>query len=101
MSANREITGSTDAGSLNGELASLFGGQVLQRALSCDVRELDFSPADIVLAARELRRLSGQWEAQVDMARCLPDDVQTALCMWLADSDMKAKLLTAKGINLH
>lgn len=96
---NRQITGQTNrAGSLQGELALLFGDQVLARAQACKVEDLDFSPDEIVQAARELRRLSGQWEAQMDLARCLPDDVQAALCMWLADGDMKAKLLAANGL---
>ena len=102
MSDNRQITGSlANAGNLNRELALLFGGEVLRRAQACDVAELDFSPKDIVLAARELRRLSGQWAAQIVAARCLPDDVQAALCMWLANGDMKAKLLRAKEVNLQ
>ena len=85
------------AGSLNGELASLFGEQVLTRARSCKVADLDFSPDEIVQATRALRRLSGRPVEQVVMARCLPDDVQTALCMWMVDGGMQAKVLAAKG----
>jgi hypothetical protein len=102
MSENRLKTGkSCKASTLNRELASLFGEQVLARAQACKVQDLDFTPEEIVQAARELRRLSGDWLAQVDMARCLPDDVQAALCMWLADPGMKAKVMAAKGVCLQ
>ena len=98
MIDNSKVTAnSLNASNLNGELALLFGRAVLKRAQACDVATLDFSPADIVRAARELRRLSGQCEAQIFAARCLPDDVQAALCMWLADDNLKAKLLTFRG----
>lgn len=102
MTTNRQITDSSaGAGNLNGELALLFGRKVIARVQACDVVALDFSPADIVTAARELRRLSGQWKAQIAVARCLPEDVQAALCMWLADGALKAKLLQSKGVSLQ
>lgn len=98
MAENSEKTAkSSKAGSLEGELASLFGEQVVTRARRCKVAELDFSPDEIVQATRALRRLSGKPAEQVVMARCLPDDVQTALCMWMVDAGMQAKVLHARG----
>jgi hypothetical protein len=89
------------AGSLEGGPASLFGEQVVTRARRCKVEDLDFSPDEIVQAARALRGLSGKPAEQVMMARCLPDDVQTALCMWMTDSGMQAKVLKARGVRLQ
>ena len=91
----------TQAGSLQGELACLFGEQVLTRALSSKVEDLDFSPDEIVQATRVLRHLSGKPIEQQVMARCLPDDVQAALCLWMVDGDMKAKVLASKGVHSH
>jgi len=98
---NNKAARHTQAGSLHGELASLFGQNVLTRALTCDVAELDFLPDEIALASRELRQLSGQPAAQVMMARRLPDDVQAALCMWLVSDGMKVRLLKSKGASLQ
>jgi hypothetical protein len=89
------------AGSLEGELASLFGEQVVTRARRCKVEDLDFSPDEIVQASRVLRGLSGKPAEQVMMARCLPDDIQTALCMWMTDSSMQAKVLKARRVRLQ
>jgi hypothetical protein len=89
------------AGSLDGELAALFGEQVVTRARRCKVEDLDFSLDEIVQATRVLRGLSGKPAEQVVMARCLPDDVQTALCMWMTDSSMQAKVLKARGVRLQ
>lgn len=91
----------SQAGSLEGELASLFGEQVVTRARSCRAEDLDFSPDEIVQATRALRRLSGRPAEQVVTARCLPDDVQTALCMWMTDSGMQAKVLKARGVRFQ
>ena len=91
----------SQAGSLEGELASLFGEQVMTRARQCRAEDLDFSPDEIVQATRVLRRLSGKPAEQVVMARCLPDDVQTALCMWMVDSGMQAKVLQARGVRFQ
>ena len=102
MAENSEITaGYLKAGSLEGELASLFGEQVVTRARRCRVEDLDFSPDEIVQATRVLRRLSGQPVEQVVMARCLPVDVQTALCLWMVDNGMQAKVLKARGLHSH
>lgn len=89
------------AGSLEGELASLFGEQVLRRARKCSAEDLDFSPDEIVQATRVLRQLSGKPAEQMVMARCLPDDVQTALCMWMVDGGMQAKVLKARGVRFQ
>ena len=91
----------SQAGSLDGELASLFGERVVTRARRCRVEDLDFSPDEIVQATRVLRRLSGKPAEQVVMARCLPDDVQTALCMWMVDGGMQTKVLQAKGVRFQ
>lgn len=91
----------SQAGSLDGELASLFGEQVVTRARRCRVTDLDFSPDEIVQATRALRRLSGKPMEQVVMARCLPDDVQTALCMWIVDGGMQAKVLQAREVRFQ
>ena len=102
MAENSEKTAkSLQAGSLEGELASLFGEQVLTRARQCKVEDLDFSPDEIVQATRVLRRLSGRPVEQVVMARCLPDDVQTALCLWMVDGGMQAKVLKARGVRFQ
>lgn len=99
MAENSEKTAKpSQAGSLEGELASLFGEQIVTRARQCSAADLDFSPDEIVQATRVLRRLSGRPAEQVVMARCLPDDVQTALCMWMVDSGMQAKVLKARGV---
>lgn len=97
----RNIAKPLQAGSLEGELASLFGEQVVTRARQCSAADLDFSPDEIVQATRVLRQLSGKPAAQVMMARCLPEDVQTALCMWMVDSGMQAKVLKARGVRLQ
>ena len=101
MIENSETAALTQAGSLQGELACLFGEQVLTRALSSKVEDLDFSPDEIVQATRILRRLSGKPVEQRVMARCLPDDVQAALCMWMVDDGMQAKILKAGGVRLQ
>lgn len=102
MAENSEVTAKpSQAGSLDGELASLFGEQVVTRARRCRVTDLDFSPDEIVQATRALRRLSGKPVEQVVLARCLPDDVQTALCMWMVDDGMRAKVLKARGVRLQ
>ena len=95
---SRKTAQSSQVGFLDGELAFLFGEQVVTRARRCRVTDLDFSPDEIVQATRALRRLSGKLAEQVVMARCLPDDVQTALCMWMVDNSMQAKVLAASGI---
>ena len=92
---------SLKAGSLEGELASLFGEQVVTRARRCRAEDLDFSPDEIVQATRALRQLSGKPVEQVVMARCLPDDVQTALCMWMVDEGMQAKMLQVRGVRFQ
>ena len=102
MAENSEKTAKpSQAGSLEGELASLFGEQIVTRARQCSAADLDFSPDEIVQATRVLRRLSGRPAEQVVMARCLPDDVQTALCMWMVDSEMQAKVLKARGVRFQ
>jgi hypothetical protein len=102
MAENSETTAKlSQAGSLDGELASLFGEQVVTRARRCRVADLDFSPDEIVQATRALRRLSGRPAEQAVMARCLPDDVQTALCMWMVDGGMQAKVLQSRGARLQ
>lgn len=105
MSANRLKTEKaqqdTEANSLAGELASLFGAAVLTRALNSRVEELDFTPGEVVSASRELRRLADQPDVQQVMAQCLPDDLQVALCMWLLDPGMQAKVLKARNLFLQ
>lgn len=91
----------TEAGSLEGELALLFGDEPLQRARTCDVTDLRFTPDEIVQAARAIRRCSDKPTEQIEMAKCLPEDVQVALCKWVMDPDMKAKVLKATGIRLQ
>jgi hypothetical protein len=88
------------ASDLEQELALLFGAETLERARVANVEELRFTPDEIVQAAREIRRYGDSPSAQMEIARFLPDDVQTALCMWVIDPDMKAKVLKATGIRL-
>jgi hypothetical protein len=92
---------SATVSTLDVELAVLFGEDQLQRARTCKVEELKFSADEIVQAARAMRRCTGKPAEQIELARGLPDDVQTAFCMWLLDPDMQAKVLAAAGIRLQ
>lgn len=91
----------SQAGSLEGELALLFGEALLHRARECDISELRFTPNEIVRAARDIRQCSADPAVQIETARRLPDDVQVAICKWIIDPEMKAKLLKATGIRLQ
>lgn len=99
MSENNQLR--IEASSLKQELASLFGEPVLTQALNCKVEDLEFSPKQIAQATKQIRHFSGQPEAQIEVARSLPGDVQIALCKWLIDDEMKEKVLMAKGVTLQ
>lgn len=86
------------AGSLGRELALLFGEQVFKDALRCSLAKLDFTPSDIVAAARWLRRLEGQPLKQREMVENLPADVQLALCRWIWDFQTPARVLAVHGV---
>lgn len=89
------------AGSLFGELAFLFGDETLKESVRCNVRKLDFTPSDIVQAARELRRLQGMPSAQKEIAQSLPHDIQVALCRWMLDFKTTERVLAAHGVRLQ
>ncbi len=89
------------AGSLGRELALLFGEQVFKESKTCRLSSLDFTPSDIVAAARWLRRLEGQPAKQREVIECLPTDVQLALCRWIWDFKTPERVLAVHGVRAN
>ena len=89
------------AGSLGRELALLFGEQVFKESKTCRLSSLDFTPSDIVAAARWLRRLDGQPAKQREVVESLPTDVQLALCRWIWDFKTPERVLAVHGVRAN
>lgn len=83
------------------ELRRLFGdvtpvlAEIVDAAnltLTTDLMDAVHDGADVLLALRE------QPDAQLRYVARLPSDVRLALCMWLLDTELAAKL-TARAMN--
>lgn len=83
---------------LRGELLRLFGEPLLRLAESTDPMALDLTAAlmdRVHDGADALLTLRGDTEEQHRYVLALPHEVRLALCMWLMDTGMAAKIVRA------
>lgn len=83
---------------MRGELLRLFGEPLLRLAESTDPMALDLPAAlmdRVHDGADALLTLRGDTEEQHRYVLALPHEVRLALCMWLMDTGMAAKIVRA------
>ena len=83
---------------MRGELLRLFGEPLLRLAEATDPMALDLTAAlmdRVHDGADALLTMRGDLEEQHRYVLDLPHEVQLALCMWLMDTGLAAKLVRA------